>query len=177
MVVLRREVGAEWLLARIARQLGVERADSIGEAVIRQIYERLAIIHEDGRRAVLIIDDAHGLANADTLSELCGLVKLEYEERRLATVVLVGAPRLDAAIAARPARVHHVDVRVPLAPLAARRRSTISRRASQAAGGARICGSPGASAALHELADGAPAGSTRSPTTRSTRRGSRAGPR
>ncbi|MGH7338567.1 MAG: AAA family ATPase, partial [Myxococcota bacterium] len=54
MVVLRRGVGAEWLLPRIARQLGVERADLDREAVIRQIYERLAIIHEDGRRAVLI---------------------------------------------------------------------------------------------------------------------------
>ena len=100
--------------------------------MIRQIYERLAIIHEDGRRAVLIIDDAHGLANADTLSELCGLVKLEYEERRLATVVLVGAPPLDAAIASRSARVVTTSTcacRSRRSP--ARRPSPISRRASR----------------------------------------------
>ena len=156
MVVLRREVGVEWLLPRIARQLGVERAELDREAVIRQIYERLAIIHEDGRRAVLIIDDAHGLANADTLSELCGLVKLEYEERRLVTVVLVGAPQLDAAIAADPLVCHHVDVRVPLAPLGREEAVGYLAARVEAAGGGADLLLPGASAALHELADGAP---------------------
>jgi type II secretory pathway predicted ATPase ExeA len=156
MVVLRREVGAEWLLPRIARQLGVERADLDREAVIRQIYERLAIIHEDGRRAVLIIDDAHGLANADTLSELCSLVKLEYEERRLATVVLVGAPRLDAVIADDPLVCHHVDVRVPLAPLGREEAVGYLEARIAAAGGGADLWLPGASGALHELAEGAP---------------------
>lgn len=156
MVVLRREVGAEWLLPRIARQLGVERAEPDREAVIRQIYERLAIIHEDGRRAVLILDEAHGLANPDTLSELCGLAKLEYEERRLATVVLVGAPQLDAAIISDPLVCHHVDVRVPLAPLGREEAvGYLEARLATAGGGADFW-LPGASAAVHELADGAP---------------------
>jgi len=156
MMVLRREVGAAWLLPRIAAQLGVERAEGDREAVIRQIYERLAIIHEDGRRAVLIIDDAHGLANADTLTELCSLVKLEYEERRLVTVVLVGAPPLDAAIAADPLVSHHVDVRVPLAPLGREEAIRYLAARIEAAGGSADLLLAGASAALHELADGAP---------------------
>jgi hypothetical protein len=143
-------------LPRIARQLGVDGAEADREAVIRQIYERLAIIHEDGRRAVLIIDDAHGLANADTLSELCGLVKLEYEERRLLTLVLVGAPQLDAAIAADPLVSHHVDVRVPLAPLARDEAIDYLAARIEMAGGSAELLLPGASAALHELADGAP---------------------
>jgi type II secretory pathway predicted ATPase ExeA len=156
MVVLRREVGAEWLLARVARQLGVERVEPDREAVIRQIYERLAIIHEDGRRAVLIVDDAHGLANPDTLAELCSLVKLEYEERRLVTVVLVGGAPLDAAIAAEPLVAHHVDVRVALAPLAREETATYVAARLEAAGGSGDLVLPGASAALHELSDGAP---------------------
>jgi type II secretory pathway predicted ATPase ExeA len=156
MVVLRRDVGVEWLLPRIARQLGVERAELDREAMIRQIYERLAIIHEDGRRAVLIIDDAHGLANADTLSELCGLVKLEYEERRLVTVVLVGAPQLDAVIAADPLVCHHVDVRVPLAPLDREEAVGYLTARIEAAGGGADLVPASVSAALHELADGAP---------------------
>jgi type II secretory pathway predicted ATPase ExeA len=156
MVVLRREVGTEWLLARIARHLGVERAEAEREAVIRQIYERLAIIHEDGRRAVLIIDDAQGLANPDTLSELCGLVKLEYEERRLVTVVLVGAPSLDAAISGDPLVSHHVEVRVPLAPLAREEATAYLAARVEAAGASAELWLPGASAALHELSGGAP---------------------
>ena len=156
MVVLRREVGAEWLLERIARQLGVDDADGEREALIGQIYERLSIIHEDGRRAVLIIDDAQGIANADTLSEVCGLVKLEYEDRRLVTVVLVGAPPLDAAIAADPLLAHHVDVRVSLAPLEHEEAIAYLAARIEAAGGNAEILLPGASAALHELAEGAP---------------------
>jgi general secretion pathway protein A len=156
MVVLRREVGADWMLGRIARQLGIDDADgSQREAVIRQIYERLAIVHEDGRRAVLIIDDAHGL-DSDAISELCGLVKLEYEERRILSVVLVGAPPLDAAIACDPLFSHHVDVRVPLAPLPRdEAASYVAQRIGAAGCGADLV-LPGAIAALHELSDGAP---------------------
>jgi general secretion pathway protein A len=156
MVVLRREVGAEWLLPRVARQLGVEQTEVDREAVIRQIYERLAIIHEDGRRAVLIIDDAHGLANPDTLSELCGLVKLEYEERRLVTVVIVGAPRLDSVISGDPLVCHEVDVRVPLAPLGRDETVAYLEARSAAAGGGADLWLPGASLTLHDLAAGAP---------------------
>ena len=156
MVVLRREVGAEWLLTRIARQLGVDDAGGEREAMIGQIYERLTIIHEDGRRAVLIVDDAQGLANADTLAEVCGLVKLEYEDRRLVTVVLVGAPPLDAAIASDPLLSHHVDVRVSLAPLEPEETSAYLAARIEAAGGSAEILLPGACAALHELAEGAP---------------------
>ncbi len=156
MVVMRREVTADWLLGRIGQQLGVESADAEREALIAQIYERLAIVHEDGRRAVLIIDDAHGIANPDTLAEVCSLVKLEYEDRRLITVVLVGAPPLDAAIAANPLLSHHVDVRLGL-PALDREEATayLAGRVEVAGGNAEIL-LPGATAAIHELADGAP---------------------
>jgi type II secretory pathway predicted ATPase ExeA len=156
MVVLRREAGADWLLGRIARQLGIDDADgSQREAVIRQIYERLAIVHEDGRRAVLIIDDAHGL-DADAISELCGLVKLEYEERRILTIVLVGAPPLDATVACDPLFAHHVDVRVPLAPLPREEAASYVAGRISAAGCPSEIVLPGAVAALHEFSEGAP---------------------
>ena len=156
MMVLRREVGADWLLGRVARQLGVEEPDAEREALIAQIYERLAIIHEDGRRAVLIIDDAHGLANADALSEICALVKLEYEERRLVTVVLVGAGPLDAAIAADPLLLHHLDARVALQPLDREEVGSYLAARIEGAGGSADLLLPGAVAALHELSSGAP---------------------
>ena len=156
MVVLRREAGADWMLGRIARQLGIDDADgSQREAVIRQIYERLAIVHEDGRRAVLIIDDAHGL-DSDAIAELCGLVKLEYEERRILSVVLVGAPPLDAAIGCDPLFSHHVDVRVPLAPLPRDEAASYVAERIAAAGCGNEIVLPGAVAALHEFSDGAP---------------------
>ncbi len=117
MVVLRGSADAQWLLTRFATQLGVEEPASEREALIGQIYERLAIIREDGRHAVLIVDDAHGLAARETLTEICGLTKLEYEDRRLLTVVLVGAPRLEAEIARDSLVAHHLEVIARMHPL------------------------------------------------------------
>ena len=156
LVVLRPRVGADWLLPRLARQLGVEEPQVERESLMAQIYERLAIVHEDGRRAVLIIDEAQALADPETLAEVCGLVKLEYEERRLVTVVLAGSPRLDAAIAADPQLAHSVDVRVDLRPLDRDESQHYLLTRIGAAGGSPELLLPGAVAALEELADGAP---------------------
>ncbi|MEM7412952.1 MAG: AAA family ATPase [Myxococcota bacterium] len=156
MVVLRRAVSADWLLVRMARQLGVEEPEADRDVLIGQIYERLAIIHEDGRRAVVIIDDAQGLADVETLSEVCSLVKLEYEERRLITVVLVGTEGLSETIASDPTLAHHVDVRVELRALPRAEAAGYLGSRVQVAGGNPEILLPGATAALHALADGAP---------------------
>jgi hypothetical protein len=58
-----------WLLPR-SRASSASSARTSIEAVIRQIYERLAIIHEESPRGA-DHDDAHGLANG-TRFRLCG---------------------------------------------------------------------------------------------------------
>jgi len=156
MMVLRRQHDPAWLLTRFAGQLGVEEPAPQHEVIIGQIYERLAIIHEDGRRAVLIIDDAHALASSETLSEVCALVKLEYEDRRLLTVVLAGAPSLDATVRRDPLLAHHVDVKVHLPPLSRDEAVDYLSARIRAAGGDPQIVLPGAAAALHELSEGTP---------------------
>src|SRR5262245_64945777 len=81
LVVLHGAADAGWMLTRFASQLGIEEPAAEREALLAQIYEKLAIIREDGRHAVLIIDDAQALATHTTLAEVCGLLKLEYEDR------------------------------------------------------------------------------------------------
>jgi type II secretory pathway predicted ATPase ExeA len=83
LVVLHGAADASWMLGRFATQLGIEEPAPEREGLLAQIYEKLAIIREDGRHAVLIIDDAQALATHTTLAEVCGLLKLEYEDRRL----------------------------------------------------------------------------------------------
>ena len=61
MVMLPGAADAQSLLVRFAKQLGVEEPASDRSGVLGQIYEQLAIVREDGRHAVLIIDDAHVL--------------------------------------------------------------------------------------------------------------------
>jgi type II secretory pathway predicted ATPase ExeA len=156
LVVLHGAADAGWMLGRFATQLGIEAPASEREALLAQIYEKLAIIREDGRHAVLIIDDAQALASQPTLAEVCGLLKLEYEERRLLSLVLVGAPSLEQALANDATLSHHVDVKVRLEPLDPTGAAAYLAHRIDAAGGNPAILDPGAVAALHALGGGLP---------------------
>ncbi len=156
LVVVHGAADAGWMLGRFATQLGIEAPASEREALLAQIYEKLAIIREDGRHAVLIIDDAQALASQPTLAEVCGLLKLEYEERRLLSLVLAGAPSLEQALANDPILAHHIDVKVRLEPLDPTGAAAYLAHRIDSAGGNPAILDPGAVAALHALGGGLP---------------------
>lgn len=156
LVLLRSQATTSWLLHRYAGQLGVEEPAEQREALIEQIYERLAIVREDGRHAVLIIDGADALASQETLAELGSLVKLEYEDRRMLTLVLVGSGPLDRALRAEPELAHQLEVRVEMRALPPEEAAAYLGQRLDAAGGDPQLLLPGAVAALHELANGTP---------------------
>jgi type II secretory pathway predicted ATPase ExeA len=156
LVVLNESADPGWMLRRFAAQLGVEAPAAEREALMAQLYDQLAVVREDGRHAVLIIDDAQALAAPRTRAELGALLKLEYEERRLLSVVLAGTPRLETALAADPILAHRVDVKVRLRPLDAESAAGYLAHRLARAGGRPEALDAGAVAALHELGRGLP---------------------
>ncbi|HEX5064542.1 MAG TPA: AAA family ATPase [Myxococcota bacterium] len=156
MVVLRANADFRWLLGRIAAELGVEEPASEREALLLQVYEKLAIVREDGRHAVVIVDEAQALAKGSALEEVSALVKLEYDERRLLSVVLVGTPALDAAITGDPQLAHHLDARVALRAHDAEEAGAYLSHRLRSAGGELELLLPGAVAALQQLGGGWP---------------------
>jgi general secretion pathway protein A len=156
MVVLHGAADASWMLRRYAVQLGVEEPAAEREKLIAQIYESLAIVREDGRHAILIIDDADALAKPSSLAEICGLLKLEYEDRRLLSLVLTGPKTLADSFAGDSILAHQVDVRVQLAPFDQKETAAyLDHRIRQVAGEPSVL-EPDAIAALRELGAGYP---------------------
>ena len=156
MVVLDGAADASFMLKRFLRQLGVEDPATEREGMIAQIYEQLAIIREEGRQPVLIIDDAHALARHGSLAEICSLLKLEYEDRRLLSLVLAGPAMLDQSLSADPSLAHRIDVRVELAPFDLKSAAGyLAHRVNQVGGDPAIIDG-GALEALHELGRGYP---------------------
>lgn len=116
MLMMPGATDANSVLNRYARMIGVEDAKGDRPALLAQIYEQLAIAREEGRHSVLMLDDAH-LFNREALAEIGGLLNLEYEDRRLVSIVLVGLPQLDVTISHEPSLGQRVDVRMRLEPL------------------------------------------------------------
>ncbi|MDV3239528.1 MAG: AAA family ATPase [Gammaproteobacteria bacterium] len=79
----------------LAEELGIRCARNIGQhRLLKLITERLVELNADGRRVVLLLDEAQALPD-DTLEALRLLTNLETEKDKLLLVVLFGQPELD----------------------------------------------------------------------------------
>jgi general secretion pathway protein A len=106
-----------WVLSRFAAHLGVEDPAPDRAALLHEIYDQMAVVREDGRHVVLIIDESDVLAERGALGDLRALLNLEYEERRLLTLVLVGPNEIQETLAREGGLASRVDVHVRLRPL------------------------------------------------------------
>lgn len=156
LMILQSDVDATWLLSRVARQLGVEEPAAESGELLAQIYDRLSVYSEEGRRPVLIIDDAHLLGSRSRMEALRALVDLEYEERQLLTLVLVGERSLDAALGADPRLPNRLDLRVTLGPMDLSTSAAYLGHRLTAAGGHPSLLESSAVEALHARAGGLP---------------------
>jgi type II secretory pathway predicted ATPase ExeA len=156
MVILQAESGAQWLLTRIARQIGLEEPATDRAALLTQLFRRLVEVREERRHTVVLIDGAHQLRTREDLGELKSLLHLEHDERHLVTVLLVGLPDLAERLAADPALAQRVEVRVALPGLdAGSTAEYVSHRVRAAGGDPRIF-EPAAIDALCRSARGLP---------------------
>ena len=116
LVMLPGAADAQTVLQRYARQLEVEDCEVDRAPLLASIYERLAMVHEEGRHSVLIIDDAHTLS-AEAVTEIAALLGMEYEEKRMLSLLLIGTRELDATLTTHAGLHQRIDVRVQLRSL------------------------------------------------------------
>ena len=115
LVVLHAGVSGDWLIRRVAAQMGA--ATDPGDdkvTVLSRLFNRLNAIAEAGRKAVVLIDEAHMLRQAETLEEVRGLLNLELSDAKLLSVIMFGMPELDQTLAREPALKQRVAVRYQL---------------------------------------------------------------
>jgi type II secretory pathway predicted ATPase ExeA len=117
LVIVHSEVSADWLLKKIASQLGVESPPDNKADLLPKLFERLGKIHEAGKKAVVIIDEANMLKSKEIFEEFRGLSNLEVPGRKLISVVLFGLPDLETNMAVDPPLVQRVAVKVNIKPL------------------------------------------------------------
>jgi type II secretory pathway predicted ATPase ExeA len=110
----------EEILHAIADELELRLSPERRSVALRELQEHLIRLYGDGRRVVILIDEAHVMPE-ETLEEVRLLSNLESNRHKLLQIVLFGQPELDATLA-KPSlrqlrdRITHSFRMRPLAP-------------------------------------------------------------
>ena len=104
------------LLARLADGLALEDAPRGKLALVESIGRRLAELHRNDRRPVLVVDEAQ-LASPSLLEEIRLLTNFEDRQDKHLHVVLLGQPELRERVRKRPQIDQRVSLRFHVEPM------------------------------------------------------------
>ena len=117
IVIMHSQIATDWLLQRMALQLGVPEPAQDRVTILAQLYKRLVQIYEEGRKAVVLIDEAQMLQSREIMEEFRGLLNLEVPERKLLSFVFFGLPELEENLKLDPPLQQRVAMRYRLETL------------------------------------------------------------
>ena len=91
-------LGRDEILYAIADELRLEFSQGRMSVALRELQEHLIRLYAEGRRVVVLIDEAHAMPE-ETLEQVRLLSNLETSRHKLLQIVLFGQPELDEALA------------------------------------------------------------------------------
>jgi type II secretory pathway predicted ATPase ExeA len=156
LVIIHSGVTASWLLKRIALQLGVEAPSEDKLTLLGQLYQRLVKIYEQGKKAVVLIDEAQMLATRELMEEFRGLLNLEVPDRKLISLIFFGLPEIEQNLKLDPPLAQRVAIKYRLDHLNAESTEAYIKHRLRLAGAARMPFTPGAVKAVHRFSSGTP---------------------
>lgn len=156
LVIIHRDITTDWLLHRLAVQLGVPQPSSDKLTLLSQLYHRLVEIHESGKKAVVLIDEAQMLASRELMEEFRGLLNLEVPEQKLLSFVFFGLPEIEDNLKKDPPLEQRVALKVRLDPFDRQSTDAYIRHRLRTAGADPTIMSSEAIRLVHDTAGGTP---------------------
>ena len=158
-VVLNPQLTAREFLQTICEELGVaepQPADSI-KALIDALNRHLLAAHAEGRRTILVVDEAQNLA-PDVLEEVRLLTNLETSKQKLLQIILIGQPELRELLARNDLRqlAQRITGRYHLEPLTREETASYIEHRLQVAGALGEVFDAGAKRTVFRLSQGVP---------------------
>jgi general secretion pathway protein A len=92
--------------------LGVENPGDAKAQIVTQLNERLVKIDAQGRKAVVVIDEANMIRKKEIFEEFRGLLNLEVPGRKLISFIFLGLPELEEYLALDPPLLQRVAMRI-----------------------------------------------------------------
>jgi type II secretory pathway predicted ATPase ExeA len=114
LMVVHSAVSAEWLLKKLAMQLGVSDVKEDKVELLSQIYRRLYEIKDEGRIAIVMLDEVQMLSSKGIMEEFRGLLNMEVTEGKLVNLIFFGLPDLDDVLSLDEPLRQRVAVKIRL---------------------------------------------------------------
>jgi len=156
LIVLHTSITSQWLLRKIAFQLGVDKPDEGKTELLSQLYNRLADIHEKGKQAVVLVDEAQMLQTKEVMEEFRGLLNIEFDGKKLITFIFFGLPELDDYLALDEPLRQRVAVRCHLQAFTEKTTGDYIKYRLQVAGAQKDLFTESAYSAVHQYSKGIP---------------------
>lgn len=156
LVMVHSGITPEWILTRIAMQLGVESPADDRLGLLKQLYNRLLEIDSAGRRAVVLIDEAQMLQTRELMEEFRGLLNLEIPGKKLLNIIFFGLPEVEDCLALDEPLAQRVAFKYQLRSLTVETTNAYIKHRLQVAGARRMLFAGDAIPAIHGFAGGVP---------------------
>ncbi|MEK6683917.1 MAG: AAA family ATPase [Nitrospirota bacterium] len=156
LIVIHGAITSEWLLRKISVQLGVEKPAETKTDLLGQLYHRLAEIHNQKKKAVVLIDEAQMLQTREIMEEFRGILNIELDGHKLVTFILFGLQEIDQHLALDEPLRQRVAIRYRLPAFTEASTEEYVKYRLQIAGCKKEIFTQTAYAALHQYAKGMP---------------------
>jgi type II secretory pathway predicted ATPase ExeA len=157
-MILNPRLSPRQFLRTVAGELGVKEPRFHASDLLDQIHARLLELDEQGRSALLVVDEAHLIPGKPTFEEIRLLTNFQLDDRNLIAIVLVGQPELRERLRHRSYRAltQRIGAEFHLTPLPAGDAVPYVHHRLTVAGATRPIVSDGAILRLHAAAGGIP---------------------
>lgn len=156
LVMVHSGITAEWILTRIALQLRVAEPAGDRLKLLKQLYSRLLEIDQEGRRAVVLIDEAQMLYSRELMEEFRGLLNLEIPGKKLLNIVFFGLPEVEECLALDEPLAQRVAVKYHLKSMTVETTTSYVKHRLQVAGAKRMFFTADSIPLIHRYAGGVP---------------------
>lgn len=156
LVMVHSGVTQEWILTRIAVQLGVQNPAGNRLELLRQLYQRLLDIESAGRRAVVLIDEAQMLESRELMEEFRGLLNLEIPGKKLLNILFFGLPDVEECLSLDEPLAQRVAVKCHLRSMQDSTTDAYIRHRLKIAGAKRMFFEADTIPVIHQFGGGVP---------------------
>jgi len=115
--IIHRSVTGSWLLKKIAMQLEITSLPEESFLLVDRIYSRLCQLNEEGKKTVIMVDEANMLQAKELLEEFRVLLNLELHGKKLVNFFFFGLTELEEYLKLDEHFRQRIGIRIVLHPI------------------------------------------------------------